>query len=127
MRCLRSQAAASCIWEDTQCTANFVVRVSPRASCRRWLVLLVPAFSVYSSCFRNWVDDWAKRKLDVPTMSMALILLFGPAPVLTLLALSDEPKCQMACCKRKGFARSCAVHHSQSGASSGPGLLSRSN
>jgi hypothetical protein len=44
-----------------------------------------------------------------------------------LLALSDEPQCQMACCKRKGFARSCALHHSAAGDSSGPGFRTESN
>jgi hypothetical protein len=43
---------------------------------------------------------------------LALILLFGPAPVMSLLAQVDEPQCQMACCKRAGFARSCALHRS---------------
>jgi hypothetical protein len=56
------------------------------------------------------------------TIGLALILLFGPAPVLSLLALPDEPQCQMACCKRKGGARSCALHHSAAGESSGPGF-----
>ena len=37
--------------------------------------------------------NWIRR-----TIGLALILLFGPAPVLSLLALSDEPQCQMACC-----------------------------
>jgi hypothetical protein len=44
-----------------------------------------------------------------------------------LLALSDEPQCQMACCKRKSFARSCALHHSTAGDSSGPGLRPDNN
>lgn len=61
------------------------------------------------------------------TIGLALILLFGPAPVLSLLALSEEPQCQMACCKRKGFARSCALHHSPVGDSSGPGFRTQSN
>src|SRR6202166_5333861 len=61
--------------------------------------------------------NWMRR-----TIGLALILLFGPAPVLSLLALSDEPQCQMACCKRKGFARSCALHHSAASESSTPGL-----
>jgi hypothetical protein len=61
------------------------------------------------------------------TIGLALILLFGPAPVLSLLALSDEPQCQMACCKRKGFARSCSLHHSAAGDSSGPGFRTESN
>jgi hypothetical protein len=66
--------------------------------------------------------NWMRR-----TIGLALILLFGPAPVLSLLALSDEPQCQMACCKRKGFARSCALHHSSAGDSSGPGFRTESN
>jgi hypothetical protein len=67
-------------------------------------------------------ENWIRR-----TISLALILLFGPAPVLSLLALSDEPQCQMACCKRRGFARSCALHHSPAGDSSGPGFQAGSN
>jgi hypothetical protein len=55
-------------------------------------------------------------------ISLALILLFGPAPLVSLLARADEPQCQMACCKRKGFARSCALHHSAASESSTPGL-----
>src|ERR1700676_4425175 len=43
-------------------------------------------------------------------IALALILLFGPAPVISLLAQADEQQCQMACCKRAGFARSCALH-----------------
>ena len=43
-------------------------------------------------------------------LSLALILLFGPAPLISLLAQSDEPQCQMACCKRQ--ARMCALHRS---------------
>jgi hypothetical protein len=66
--------------------------------------------------------NWMSR-----TISLALILLFGPAPVLSLLALSGEPQCQMACCKRKGFARSCVLHHSPAGDSSGPGFRTESN
>ena len=45
-------------------------------------------------------------------IALALILMFGPAPVMSLLAQADEPQCQMACCKRAGFARSCALHRS---------------
>jgi hypothetical protein len=66
--------------------------------------------------------NWMRR-----TIGLALILLFGPTPVLSLLALSDEPQCQMACCKRKGFARSCALHHSPASDSSGPGFRTESN
>lgn len=61
--------------------------------------------------------NWMRR-----TIGLALILLFGPAPVLSFLALSEEPQCQMACCKRKVGARSCALHHSAAGDSSGPGV-----
>ena len=61
------------------------------------------------------------------TIGLALILLFGPAPVLSLLALSDEPQCQMACCKRKGGAQSCPLHHSPAGDSSAPGFHTESN
>lgn len=61
--------------------------------------------------------NWMRR-----TIGLALILLFGPAPVLSLLALSDEPQCQMACCKRKSGAQSCPLHHSPAGNSSGPGF-----
>jgi hypothetical protein len=56
------------------------------------------------------------------TLGLALILLFGPAPVLSLLALSGEPQCQMACCKRKGGAQSCPLHHSLAAHSAGPGF-----
>jgi hypothetical protein len=66
--------------------------------------------------------NWIRR-----TIGLALILLFGPAPVLSLLALSDEPQCQMACCKRKGGAQSCPLHHSPGGNSSAPGFHSESN
>jgi hypothetical protein len=66
--------------------------------------------------------NWMRR-----TIGLALILLFGPAPVLSLLALPGEPQCQMACCKRKGGARSCALHHSPGGDSSGPGFRTESN
>ncbi|MDP8990005.1 MAG: hypothetical protein M3N41_07995 [Acidobacteriota bacterium] len=52
-------------------------------------------------------------------IALALILLFGPAPVMTLLAQADQPQCQMACCKRAGFARSCALHRSAGRESSG--------
>ena len=45
-------------------------------------------------------------------IALALILLFGPAPVMPLLAQAGEPQCEMACCKRAGFARSCALHRS---------------
>jgi hypothetical protein len=50
-------------------------------------------------------------------IALALILLFGPAPVMSLLAQVDEPQCQMACCKRAGFARSCALHRAESSGS----------
>jgi len=60
-------------------------------------------------------------------IGLALILLFGPAPVLSLLALSDEPQCQMACCKRKGGAQSCPLHRSAAGDSAGPGFRTESN
>jgi hypothetical protein len=62
-----------------------------------------------------------------PTISLVLILLFGPAPVLSLLALPEEPQCQMACCRRKGGARSCALHHSPVGDSSGAGFQAGSD
>ena len=45
-------------------------------------------------------------------IGLALILLFGPVPVISLLASMDVPDCRMACCKRKGLARSCALQHS---------------
>src|SRR5579864_8776119 len=65
--------------------------------------------------------NWMRR-----TIGLALILLFGPAPVLSLLALADEPQCQMACCKRKGGAQSCPLHHSPAGDSSAPGFHAES-
>ena len=82
---------------------------------------------MYSGCTREMnrigqTASWMRR-----TIGLALILLFGPAPVLSLLARSDEPQCQMECCKRKGFARSCALHHSAAGDSSGPEFHTESN
>ena len=59
--------------------------------------------------------------------ALALILLFGPAPLISLLAQSDEPQCQMACCKRKSFARSCALHHSPAAESASLGFHAASN
>ena len=44
-------------------------------------------------------------------IGLALILLFGPEPVMSLLAQSDEPQCQMACCKRARAGQSCPLHH----------------
>ena len=61
--------------------------------------------------------NWVRR-----TIGLALILLFGPAPVLSLLAQSDEPQCQMACCRRKGAARCCPLHHAPAADTSGPGF-----
>jgi hypothetical protein len=52
-------------------------------------------------------------------IALALILLFGPAPVMSLLVQADEPQCQMACCKRAGFARSCSLHRPAASESSG--------
>ena len=52
-------------------------------------------------------------------IALALILLFGPLPVMSLLTQADEPQCQMACCKRAGFARSCSLHRSAASESSG--------
>ena len=60
-------------------------------------------------------------------IGLALILLFGPAPLISLLAQSAEPQCQMACCKRKGFARSCALHRSPVPESSSLGLHAAGN
>jgi len=45
-------------------------------------------------------------------ISLVLMLALGPAPLISLLARSNEPQCQMACCKRKGGGASCALHHS---------------
>ena len=47
-------------------------------------------------------------------IGLALILLFGPLPVVSLLAQTNQPQCQMACCKRKGTA-ACPLHHSANG------------
>ena len=66
--------------------------------------------------------NWMRR-----TIGLALILLFGPAPVLSLLALPEEPQCQMACCKRKGGAQSCPLHHSLAAHSAGPGFQAGSD
>jgi len=66
----------------------------------------------------NWIRQ---------TIGLALILLFGPAPVFSLLALSAEPQCQMACCKRKGGAQSCPLHHSLAAHSAGPGFQAGSD
>jgi hypothetical protein len=49
-------------------------------------------------------------------IGLALILLFGPLPVISLWASQAEPECQMACCKRKGM--SCSLHRHQDGSSS---------
>jgi hypothetical protein len=44
-------------------------------------------------------------------IGLALVLLFGPAQVMSLLAESAEPQCQMACCKRARAGQSCPLHH----------------
>jgi hypothetical protein len=46
-----------------------------------------------------------------PAVSLALIVLFGPAPFLPLLASSGAPPCQMACCKRLRAHRACSLEH----------------
>ncbi|MDP9113852.1 MAG: hypothetical protein M3O20_09230 [Acidobacteriota bacterium] len=51
-------------------------------------------------------------------LALALALLFGPVPVMSLLAQVDQPQCQMACCKRAGFARSCSLHRAAAESSS---------
>src|SRR5579862_3273879 len=61
------------------------------------------------------------------TIGLALILLFGPAPLISLLAQSDEPQCQMACCKRKSVTRSCALHGSPAPEPSSLGLHTAPN
>jgi hypothetical protein len=71
---------------------------------------------------RGQAGNWIRR-----TIGLALILLFGPAPVLSLLAPHQEPQCQMACCRRKGGAPSCPLHHSAAGDSSGPGFQAGSD
>jgi hypothetical protein len=60
-------------------------------------------------------------------IALALILLFGPVPVMSLLAQADEPQCQMACCKRAGFARSCSLHRPAASDSSGSGFHAAPN
>jgi hypothetical protein len=45
-------------------------------------------------------------------LSFALVLLFGPAPLISLLAWTDEPQCQMACCRRHAAAQLCDRHQS---------------
>ena len=46
------------------------------------------------------------------TIAGALILLFGPAPLVYLLdsPVSGETECQMACCRGKHHARHCTGH-----------------
>lgn len=46
------------------------------------------------------------------TIAGALILLFGPAPLVYLLGspVSGETECQMACCRGKHHARHCTGH-----------------
>jgi hypothetical protein len=46
------------------------------------------------------------------TVAGALILLFGPAPLVYLLdsPVSGEAECQMACCRGKHHARHCTGH-----------------
>ncbi len=66
---------------------------------------------------------WMRR-----TIGLAMILFLGPAPLLPLaLAQSGEPQCQMACCKRKGGALSCPLHHSPATDSTGPEFQADSN
>jgi len=60
-------------------------------------------------------------------IGLALILLFGPAPVISLLAQADEPQCQMACCKRAGFARSCSLHRPPASETFGSGFHAAPN
>jgi len=55
-------------------------------------------------------------------IALAVILLFGPAPVMSLLAQADEPQCQMACCKRAGLGQACPLHHGADPESSGQGF-----
>ena|SRR5665213_1666823 len=55
-------------------------------------------------------------------IALALILLFGPAPVMSLLAQVDEPQCQMACCKRAGLGQACPLRHAAGSESSGQGF-----
>jgi hypothetical protein len=55
-------------------------------------------------------------------IALALILLFGPAPVMSLLAQVDEPQCQMACCKRAALGQACPLHHGAASESSGQGV-----
>lgn len=59
-------------------------------------------------------------------IGLALILLFGPAPVMSLLAQSEEPQCQMACCKRAHAGQSCPLHHAAA-ADSAQGFHAASN
>jgi len=60
-------------------------------------------------------------------IALALILLFGPAPVMSLLAQADEPQCQMACCKRAGLGQACPLHHGAGSESSGLGFHAAPN
>jgi len=43
-------------------------------------------------------------------LGWALVLFLGSAPLASLLALTNEPACQMACCERKHHSGSCPRH-----------------
>src|SRR5579871_1777241 len=60
-------------------------------------------------------------------IALALILLFGPAPVMSLLAQADEPQCQMACCKRARMGQACPLHHGAGFETSGQGFHAAPN
>jgi hypothetical protein len=50
------------------------------------------------------------RRTIHQALSLALVLLFGPAPFASLLALPSGPECKMACCERKHNSSSCPRH-----------------
>jgi hypothetical protein len=51
------------------------------------------------------------RRVIHQTLGWALVVLLGPAPLASLLALTNEPACQMVCCDRKHNSHSCSRHH----------------
>ena len=51
-------------------------------------------------------------KISCQVIGWTLIVMFGPVPVTFLFAMSGQPKCQMACCKRARGRPSCERHTS---------------
>ena len=49
-------------------------------------------------------------RLTHQSLGWALVLFLVSAPLASLLALTNEPACQMACCERKHHSGSCPRH-----------------